>query len=77
MRVKPKPMRPTPMIVADVFMPRPRVTATGTPPTTAKQPPMTITKTGPRNLDAGMSSPRRQQDPPAPGGSSCVTAVGS
>ena len=47
----PKPMNPTPMIVADDRTPRDIVMATGTMPTRAMLPPMPTITNGPRNED--------------------------
>ena len=51
-------MKPTPMTVADVRIPNPSVTATGTVPTSAKPPPIPITSAAPRYADdtRGMTS---------------------
>lgn len=45
---RPKPMNPTPMIVAEFFVPRLNVTATGMDPTATNPTPSPITISGPR-----------------------------
>ena len=44
----PKPMKPTPMIVADDLIPKPKVMARGTTPTKAKLTPAPMMAAGPR-----------------------------
>jgi len=46
MMIKPKPTKPTPMIVAEELTPRERVMTSGTPPTTARLPPTPINTSG-------------------------------
>lgn len=49
----PNPMKPTPMMVAEVLMPRERVMTTGTVPTTARLPPTPMMTSG-ASRDSGI-----------------------
>ena len=50
----PKPMKPTPMIVADDLIPKPKVMARGTTPTKAKLTPAPMMAAGPRQADGSL-----------------------